>query len=47
MTIFSLMGAGLQVDGQQQLIISLILLVIAIILTVYLYQKTDKNLTLN
>ena len=42
MTIFSLMGAGLQVDGQQQLIISLILLVIALLLGSYLYRKRPK-----
>ena len=47
MTIFSLMGAGLQVNGQQQLIISVILLVIALLLGGYLYRKTYNKLTLN
>ena len=47
MTIFSLMGAGLQVNGQQQLIISVILLVIALLLGGYLYRKTHNKLTLN
>lgn len=47
MAIFSLMGAGLQVDGRQQLIISIILLVIAILLSSYLYRKTHNNLTLS
>ena len=40
MTIFSLMGAGLQVNGQQQLILSGVLLVIAVSLSGYLYRKT-------
>ncbi|MGB1263659.1 MAG: TVP38/TMEM64 family protein [Cognaticolwellia sp.] len=43
MTIFSLMGAGLQVNGQQQLIISFILLAVAILLSTYLYRKTRKH----
>lgn len=47
MTIFSLMGAGLQVNGQQQLIISVILLVIALLLSSYLYQKTHSKFTLS
>jgi uncharacterized membrane protein YdjX (TVP38/TMEM64 family) len=47
MSIFALMGAGLQVDGQQQLIISLILLVIALLLGAYLYRKSQTKLTLN
>jgi uncharacterized membrane protein YdjX (TVP38/TMEM64 family) len=47
MTIFSLMGAGLQVNGQQQLFISIILLVIAILLSGYLYQKKQNHFTLN
>lgn len=46
MTVFSLMGAGLQVDGQQQLIFSLALLVVAIGLSAYLYKKTRYSLTL-
>lgn len=44
MTIFSLMGAGLQVNGQQQLMLSGGLLVIAIILSSYLYRKTQVKL---
>ncbi|MFT5812418.1 MAG: putative membrane protein YdjX (TVP38/TMEM64 family) [Psychroserpens sp.] len=47
MTIFSLMGAGLQVNGQQQLIISVILLVIALLLSSYLYRKTHSKFTLS
>jgi uncharacterized membrane protein YdjX (TVP38/TMEM64 family) len=47
MSIFALMGAGLQVDGQQQLIISLVLLVIALLLGAYLYRKSQTKLTLN
>ena len=47
MTIFALMGAGLQVNGQQQLIISIVLLVIALLLSSYLYRKTRHNLTLS
>jgi uncharacterized membrane protein YdjX (TVP38/TMEM64 family) len=47
MVIFSMMGAGLKVGGQQQLIFSLVLLVIAIILSSYLYRKTHKSYTLN
>ncbi len=47
MSIFALMGAGLQVDGQQQLIISLILLVVALLLGGYLYRKSQTKLTLN
>ncbi len=43
MTVFSLMGAGLQVDGQQQLIFSLALLVVAIALSAYLYKKTRNS----
>lgn len=46
MTIFSLMGAGLQVNGQQQLIVAVILLFIALILSHYLYRKTRHNLTI-
>tara|TARA_R110000787_G_scaffold75182_3_gene166701 strand:- start:145 stop:834 length:690 start_codon:yes stop_codon:yes gene_type:complete len=46
MTIFSFMGAGLRVNGQQQLIISVILLVIALLLSSYLVRKTRKNLSL-
>ena len=46
MTIFSLMGAGLKVDGQQQLILSAILFIIALILSHYLYRKARTNLTL-
>jgi uncharacterized membrane protein YdjX (TVP38/TMEM64 family) len=46
MTIFSLMGAGLQIGGQQQLILSIILFVIAIMLSGYLYRKTHHNLSL-
>jgi len=46
MTIFSLMGAGLKVDGQQQLILSAILFIIALILSHYLYRKTRTKLTL-
>jgi len=44
MTIFALMGAGLQVDGQQQLLTSFLLLVIALILSGYLYRKTRVKL---
>ena len=47
MTIFSLMGAGLQVNGQQQLIVSVILLIIALFLSSYLYRKNRNNLTLS
>jgi len=47
MTIFSLMGSGLQVNGDQQLIISIILLFIALLLGSYLYKKTHNKLTLN
>lgn len=47
MTIFSLMGSGLQVGGQQQLVISVILLAIALLLTGYLYRITRNNLTLS
>lgn len=43
MTVFSLMGAGLQVNGQQQLIISIGLLVIATLLGYYLYKKTRHS----
>ena len=46
MTIFSLMGAGLKVDGQQQLILSTILFIIALILSHYLYRKARTKLTL-
>ena len=46
MTIFSLMGAGLKVDGQQQLILSAILFIIALILSHYLYRKARTNLAL-
>lgn len=46
MTIFSLMGAGLQVNGHQQLIASLALLAIAILLGSYLYRKNQDKLTL-
>lgn len=47
MTIFALMGAGLQVNGQQQLMISIALLVIALLLSSYLYRKTRHKLTLS
>lgn len=47
MTIFSLMGSGLQIGGQQQLILSIILFVLAIILSGYLYKKTHHKLILN
>lgn len=47
MTIFSLMGAGLQINGQQQLIISIILLIIALLVGSYLYRKTHNKLTLS
>lgn len=47
MTIFSLMGAGLQVNGQQQLISSLILLGIALLLSAYLYRKNHNSLSLH
>ena len=47
MTIFSLMGSGLQVNGQQQLISSLILLVIALLLSAYLYRKNHTTLPFN
>ncbi|ASP47545.1 TVP38/TMEM64 family protein [Cognaticolwellia beringensis] len=47
MTIFSLMGAGLQINGQQQLILSIILLIIALLLGSYLYRKTHNKLTLS
>ena len=47
MTIFSLMGAGLQVGGQQQLIISLLLLVIALLLGGYLYKENQNTLKLS
>lgn len=46
MTIFSLMGAGLQVNGQQQLMLSLVLLVMALLLSGYLYRKNIKRLPL-
>ena len=46
MTIFSLMGAGLKVNGQQQLILSAILFIIALILSHYLYRKARTKLTL-
>lgn len=47
MTIFSLMGAGLQINGQQQLISSLILLGIALLLSAYLYRKNHNTLSLH
>lgn len=47
MAIFSLMGAGLQVNGQQQFIISLVLLIVAFLLGSYLYRKSQNKLTLN
>ena len=47
MIVFSLMGAGLKVNSQQQLILSIILLVIALVLSSYLYRKTKLKLTLN
>jgi uncharacterized membrane protein YdjX (TVP38/TMEM64 family) len=47
MTIFSLMGAGLQVNDQQQLIFSILLLIIAIALGAYLYRKTHNSLPLS
>lgn len=47
MTIFSLMGAGMQVNGQQQLISSVVLLVVALLLGVYLYRKNHNTLPLN
>lgn len=43
MTVFSLMGAGLQVDGEQQLIFSLGLFVVALVLSAYLYKKTRNT----
>ena len=43
MTVFALMGAGLQVDGQQQLIISFALLALALCLSAYLYKKTRHS----
>ena len=46
MTIFSLMGAGLQVNGQQQLMLSVVLLVMALLLSGYLYRKNIKRLPL-
>ena len=46
MTIFSLMGAGLQVNGQQPLMLSLVLLVMALLLSGYLYRKNIKRLPL-
>ncbi|AWB59151.1 VTT domain-containing protein [Colwellia sp. Arc7-D] len=46
MTIFSLMGAGLQVNGQQQMMLSLVLLVMALLLSGYLYRKNIKRLPL-
>ena len=46
MTIFSLMGAGLQVNGQQQLISSVILFIIALLLSTYLYRKNQHTLPL-
>ncbi|MBA6414502.1 VTT domain-containing protein [Colwellia sp. 6M3] len=46
MTIFSLMGAGLQVNGQQQLMLSLVLLVMALLLSGYFYRKNIKRLPL-
>lgn len=47
MVIFSLMGAGLQVNGHQQLIVSIFLLGLALALGSYLYRKTKNNLTLS
>lgn len=46
MTIFSLMGAGLHVNGQQQLIASIVLLIVAILLGSYLYRKNRSQLPL-
>ena len=46
MTIFSLMGAGLQVNGQQQLMLSVVLLFMALLLSGYLYRKNIKRLPL-
>lgn len=46
MTIFSLMGAGLHVNGHQQLMMSVILLVIALVLSGYLYRKNYHGLPL-
>jgi uncharacterized membrane protein YdjX (TVP38/TMEM64 family) len=45
MTIFSLMGAGLQVNGQQQLIISAVLLFFALLFSSYLYRKTHHKIS--
>lgn len=47
MAIFTLMGAGLKVSNQQQIIFSIILLTIAIILSAYLYKNTRLKLPLN
>ena len=42
MTIFSLMGAGLQVNGQQQLMLSLVLLVMALLLSAIFIEKISS-----
>lgn len=47
MAIFSLMGSGLQVDGQQQLFMSIILLLIALLLSSYLLRKTRNNINVD
>ena len=44
MTVFSLMGAGLKINSQQQVIVSVILLAIATILSGYLYRKRKIKL---
>lgn len=47
MLIFSLIGAGLQVNSQQQLFAGGALLIIAIILSSYLYKKSDSKYLFN
>lgn len=44
MSVFSLMGAGLKINSQQQVIVSVILLAIAMILSGYLYRKRKTKL---
>lgn len=47
MTVFSLLGAGLQINGQQQLIFSGALLVIALLLSAYVYKRTQHKLNIS
>lgn len=47
MTVFSLLGSGLQINGQQQLIFSGALFVIALLLSAYVYKRTQHKLTIS